>query len=57
MTGVISYLISHVRGKKPPLIALCFEGGDVLSTLSLLSGVFTTLPLMTPRTNVHNFET
>lgn len=46
MKGVISYLNSHDWVKKPPLITLCLEGGAVLSNQLLLTGVFTTLPLM-----------
>lgn len=53
MKGVISYLNSHVWVKKLPLITLCLEGGDVLSNHLLLTGVFTTLPLMEARANVH----
>lgn len=52
MKGVISYLNSHVRVNKLPLLTLCLEGGDVLSNHSLLTGVFTTLPLMEASANV-----
>lgn len=51
MTGVISYLNSHVWVEKLPLIRLCLEGGDVLSNHLLLTGVFTTLPPMEARAN------
>lgn len=52
MKGVISYLHSHVWVDKLPLLTLGLEGGDVLSNHLLLTGVFTSLPLMEARANV-----